>query len=79
MSTKDIRRYDRSRAQRSQDETAVDAVTDIRSRRRCHYERSGLDPVSLAVHLWAETGEVPGWDDGADQVDDMDDGGGWAA
>ncbi|MBF6171524.1 hypothetical protein [Nocardia blacklockiae] len=56
-----------------QEEDAIDAVIDIRSRRRCHYERSGFDPVSLAVHLWAETGHVPGWDEG------LDDGGDWAA
>ncbi|MBF6174290.1 hypothetical protein [Nocardia blacklockiae] len=56
-----------------QEEDAIDAVVDIRSRRRCHYERSGLDAVSLAVHLWAETGHVPGWDEG------LDDGGDWAA
>ncbi|WP_280256160.1 hypothetical protein [Nocardia wallacei] len=52
---------------------AIDAVVDIRARRRCHYERSGMDPVSLAAHLWAETGHVPGWDAG------LDDGGDWAA
>ena len=77
MSTNEIRRYNRSRVQRSQDETTVDAVTDIRSRRRCHYERSGLDSVSLAVHLWAETGEVPGWNDGVDS--ETDDEEGWVA
>ncbi len=78
VDTNNIRRSGRSMAERLEAE-AVDAVTDVRARRSCHYQRSGLDPVSLAVHLWAETGEVPGWDDGADQVDDMDDGGGWAA
>ncbi|MGY4103966.1 hypothetical protein ACW2Q0_31095 [Nocardia sp. R16R-3T] len=39
-----------------------DVVVDIRSRRRCHLERSGLDPVAVAVHLLVETGDAPGWD-----------------
>ncbi|MFI5777409.1 hypothetical protein [Nocardia sp. NPDC051570] len=72
MRTNNIRRVERANAARLEAE-AVDAVVDIRGRRRCHYERSGMDPVSLAVHLWAETGEVPGWDTG------LDDGGDWAA
>jgi|GEM_PF-3731315 len=77
MSTNNIRGIDRNLAERLEAE-AVDAVTDIRSRRRCHYDRSGLDPVSLAVHLWADTGHVPGWNDNLDtEVDD--DGGDWAA
>jgi hypothetical protein len=77
MSVSEIRRYNRTRAERLQQEAALAEVTDIRSRRRCHYERSGLDPVSLAVHLWAETGEVPGWDAGID-YDGYGDGD-WAA
>ncbi|AHH17267.1 hypothetical protein NONO_c24710 [Nocardia nova SH22a] len=55
----------------------LDAVVDIRARRRCHYERSGMDSVTAAVHLWAETGHVPGWEDGIGSDDD--DGGDWAA
>jgi hypothetical protein len=52
----------------------IDAIVHIRSRLRCQFERSGMDPVSIAVHLLAETGELPGWDIG------FDDGGeGWAA
>ncbi|WP_280452221.1 hypothetical protein [Nocardia cyriacigeorgica] len=49
---------------------SVDAVIDLRSVRRCQLERSGLDPVAVAVHLLAETGSAPGWDA------DLD---GWAA
>ncbi|MQY19336.1 hypothetical protein [Nocardia macrotermitis] len=57
---------------------ALDAVVDLRVRRRCHYERSGMDSMSLAVHLWADTGDVPGWADGIDSDSDDTDGG-WAA
>lgn len=39
-----------------------DVVVDIRSVRRCHLERSGLDPVAVAVRLLVETGDAPGWD-----------------
>ncbi|NEW53743.1 hypothetical protein GV792_27355 [Nocardia cyriacigeorgica] len=49
---------------------SVDAVIDMRSRRRCQLERGGLDPVAVAVNLLAETGSAPGWDN------DLD---GWAA
>ncbi|WP_040817358.1 hypothetical protein [Nocardia jiangxiensis] len=76
MSTNTFR--GRGRAARLEAE-ALDAVIDIRTRRRAHYERSGLDPVSLAVHAWAETGHVPGWDEGIDYTDDNDFDGGWAA
>ncbi|CAM4497708.1 hypothetical protein NONI108955_36165 [Nocardia ninae] len=55
----------------------VDAAIHIRSARRCHLERRGLDSVAIAVRLLAETGEVPGWDDGIDQDIDSDDDGGW--
>ncbi|RDI48532.1 hypothetical protein [Nocardia mexicana] len=71
MSRNDI--HDYHDAALRMEEDVIDAVVDIRSRRRCHYERSGLDPITTAVHLWAETGEMPGWDAG------LDDGGGWAA
>lgn len=51
-------------------------VVDLGARRRCRAERAGLDPVSVAVHLWAETGSTPEWDYAAY----ADDGGsGWAA
>ena len=76
MSVNKIRSSERARAARLEAD-AIDAVVDIRSRRRCHYERSGMDPISLAVHAWAETGHVPGWDDGID-YDGYGDGG-WAA
>ncbi|MBF6334239.1 hypothetical protein [Nocardia transvalensis] len=57
------------------DREDIDAVVHIRSRRRCQFERAGMDPASIAVHLLAETGDVPGWDTGLD-----DDGGeDWAA
>lgn len=80
MSINEIRRQNRSRAERLEDEAAAATITDIRARRRCHYERSGMDPISLAVHLWAETGHVPGWDAGIDYSNDGNDfDGGWAA
>ncbi|WP_280377298.1 hypothetical protein [Nocardia wallacei] len=72
MSRRNFRDYQDSALWREAD--AIDAVVDIRSRRRCHYERSGMDPVTVAAHLWAETGHVPGWD-----LSDSDDDGGWAA
>ncbi|WP_280497517.1 hypothetical protein [Nocardia asiatica] len=49
-----------------------DNVIDLQARRRCQLERRGADPVSIAVHLLAETGSVPTWDDDHD-------GGDWAA
>ena len=76
MSVNRIRHTERNTSARLEAD-AIDAVVDIRSRRRCHYERSGLDPVSLAVHAWAETGHVPGWDAGID-FDGYGDGD-WAA
>jgi hypothetical protein len=48
------------------DRDDIDTVIDRRSVRRCHLERSGLDPVAVAVHLLVETGEAPGWDAGLD-------------
>ncbi|WP_218002435.1 hypothetical protein [Nocardia brevicatena] len=56
------------------DTTTADVV-DLTARRRCHLERSGLDPVSVAVHLYVETGSTPDWDYAAYR----DDGSGWAA
>jgi hypothetical protein len=50
----------------------IDAVIDTRSRRRCHLERSGLDPVAIAVRLLVETGDAPGWDEGLDDGDEFD-------
>ncbi len=72
MNTNHFQDIDDDRARRLEDE-AIDAVIDIRARRRCHYDRAGLDPITAAAHLWAETGHVPGWDRNAD------DDGGWAA
>lgn len=57
--------------------TAPADVIDLASRRRCALERAGHDPVSVAVHMLAETGSVPGWDFTNDN-DDID-GSGWAA
>ncbi|WP_280294947.1 hypothetical protein [Nocardia abscessus] len=51
-----------------------DNVIDLQARRRCHMERSGLDPAAIAAHLLVETGSVPLWDNGDDY-----DGGDWAA
>ncbi|WP_328411937.1 hypothetical protein [Nocardia sp. NBC_00403] len=59
------------------DREDIDAAVHIRSVRRCHLERSGLDSVTVAVHLLVETGEVPGWDNGLDEDTDTD--WGWAA
>ncbi|MEU4316620.1 hypothetical protein [Nocardia sp. NPDC024068] len=55
-------------------------VVDLAARRRCRAERAGCDPVSVAVQMFADTGEVPGWDFPAyhDTGDDPD-GSGWAA
>lgn len=58
------------------DREELDAVVHLRSSRRCHYERRGFDPVSVAVRLLAETGDVPGWDSGLDEFDGGED---WAA
>ncbi|WP_405159544.1 hypothetical protein OG203_24035 [Nocardia sp. NBC_01499] len=55
------------------DRDDIDAATHLRSVRRCHLERRGLDSVTIAIHLLAETGEAPGWDDALDQADDADD------
>ncbi|MQY22453.1 hypothetical protein [Nocardia macrotermitis] len=77
MSANKTRAFEHVRAAKIEAD-AIDAVIDIRSRRRCVYERSGMDPVSLAVHAWAETGHVPGWDNGID-YEDTDFDGGWAA
>ncbi|WP_433622959.1 hypothetical protein [Nocardia sp. CA-120079] len=63
----------RNHVNRGNDRDELDAVVDIRSRRRCHLERSGLDPIGIAVRLLVETGDAPGWDCG------VDDDGGWAA
>lgn len=49
-------------------------VIDLQAHRRCRLERRGLDPVSVAVHLLAETGSAPsGWDFDPDGGED------WAA
>ncbi|MBF6242737.1 hypothetical protein IU471_03960 [Nocardia elegans] len=49
-------------------------VIDLQAHRRCRLERRGLDPVSIAVHLLAETGSAPaGWDFDPDGGED------WAA
>ncbi|WP_431956414.1 hypothetical protein [Nocardia lijiangensis] len=51
-----------------------DNVIDLMSRRRCQLEARGLDPLAIAVNLFAETGSVPAWNSGDDY-----DGGDWAA
>lgn len=55
--------------------SGVADVIDLASRRRCHAERAGADPIAVAVHMFTETGEVPGWD----FTTDPDDGSGWVA
>ncbi|MEV6340567.1 hypothetical protein AB0M12_38330 [Nocardia vinacea] len=57
----------------------IDAVVDIRSVRRCHLERRGLDSIAVAVHLLAETGDLPGWDHAIDNGDGDDSDWEWAA
>jgi hypothetical protein len=53
-----------------------DNVIDLASRRRGLLERRGADPVEIAVHLCAATGEMPSWEPWGT---DSDDDGGWAA
>ncbi|MGW0245377.1 hypothetical protein ACWDYH_01910 [Nocardia goodfellowii] len=48
-------------------------VIDLAARRRCHYERRGLDPVAKAVRVLADTGRTGYWDDSYDGDGD------WAA
>ncbi|MEV6136481.1 hypothetical protein AB0L63_10535 [Nocardia sp. NPDC051990] len=50
-----------------------DNVIDLHARRRCQLQARGLDPVTVAVHLLAETGAIPAW--GTDDYD----GGDWVA
>ncbi|MFI6998769.1 hypothetical protein [Nocardia sp. NPDC050175] len=62
------------------DRDDIDAAIHLRSARRCHLERGGLDSIAIAVRLLAETGEAPGWDDALDDTDTDDtDGWDWAA
>ncbi|WP_063057653.1 hypothetical protein [Nocardia sienata] len=63
---------------RNSTHTATADVVDLAARRRCALERAGHDPISVAVHLLAETGHVPGWDF-TTYHDDGGDGSGWAA
>lgn len=63
MDNNRIRRFRSSMAARLEDE-AIDAVVDLRARRRCHYDRAGMSPAEVAAHLLADTGDLPGWDDG---------------
>ncbi|MEU1550922.1 hypothetical protein [Nocardia sp. NPDC005745] len=53
-----------------------DNVIDLASRRRGLLERRGADPLEIAVHLCAATGEMPSWESWGQ---DFDDDGGWAA
>ncbi|WP_280268694.1 hypothetical protein [Nocardia wallacei] len=73
MSSNNIRRVC-SAGRTAPDDCA--SVVDLQARRRCQFERSGMDPLSVAVHVLAETGEPPRWD-----VGHLDDDGGedWAA
>ncbi|WP_433756433.1 hypothetical protein [Nocardia sp. CA-135398] len=57
----------------------LDAVVHLRSARRCHLERRGLDSIMIAVHLLAETGDLPGWDDAIDNENGDDSDWEWAA
>ncbi|MFE6924779.1 hypothetical protein ACFVAV_27400 [Nocardia sp. NPDC057663] len=47
-------------------------VIDLQAHRRGRLERAGLDPLAVAVHLLAETGSAPMWNDYSD-VSDWDD------
>ncbi|WP_280256977.1 hypothetical protein [Nocardia abscessus] len=48
-----------------------DNVIDLAARRRGLLERRGADPVEVAVHLCAVTGELPVWESwGTDSDDD---------
>ncbi|MEV0343180.1 hypothetical protein AB0H49_29590 [Nocardia sp. NPDC050713] len=51
-----------------------DNVIDLQARRRCQLEARGLDPIAIALNVFAETGSVPTWNSGDDY-----DGGDWAA
>ncbi|MEU1954043.1 hypothetical protein [Nocardia rhamnosiphila] len=51
-------------------------VIDLAARRRCALERAGHDPISVAVGMFADTGQIPGWDFTTYHDDD---GSGWAA
>ncbi|WP_280241897.1 hypothetical protein [Nocardia abscessus] len=61
---------------RKTDAAYRDNVIDLASRRRGLLERRGADPVEVAVHLCAATGEMPSWESWAT---DSDDDGGCAA
>lgn len=50
-------------------------VIDLAARRRCQLEARGLDPITVAVHVLAETGTPMAWPAG----DDYDGDDGWAA
>ncbi|WP_416564019.1 hypothetical protein [Nocardia testacea] len=60
--------------------TVTADVVDLAACRRCRAERAGHDPLTVAVHMFADTGQVPGWDFTTyhDAGDDPD-GSGWAA
>ncbi|MEV6274459.1 hypothetical protein [Nocardia sp. NPDC051832] len=60
------------------DREDIDAVVHLRSVGRCRYERRGFDPLSVALHLLADTGDLPGWDSAGlddEEFDEWD----WAA
>ncbi|WP_280312292.1 hypothetical protein [Nocardia abscessus] len=61
---------------RKTDAAYRDNVIDLAARRRGLLERRGADPVEVAVHLCAATGELPVWESWGQ---DFDDDGGWAA
>ncbi|MEV0078650.1 hypothetical protein AB0H58_19790 [Nocardia neocaledoniensis] len=44
-------------------ETDLADVIDFAARARCRSEARGLDPVSVAVTILAETGIAPTWND----------------
>ncbi|WP_067833357.1 hypothetical protein [Nocardia lijiangensis] len=52
----------------------ADNVIDLQARRRCQLEARGLDPIAIAVNVFAETGAVLAW-----SASDDYDGGDWAA
>jgi len=53
-------------------------VIDLAARRRCQLEARGLDPITVAVHVLAETGTVMAWPS-SDSYSDDDSDGGYAA
>jgi hypothetical protein len=71
-----MKRINNTRNAFTTDSSYRDNVIDLAARRRGLLERRGADPVEVAVHLCATTGEMPSWESWGQ---DFDDDGGWAA